>query len=68
MAPHHRLRAQLRPPCPKPDLDVGPRPVDPRGAGFAIHDDAFVLVETLTGEPRLDEPGEAACTASLPIT
>jgi len=29
-------------------------------AGFAIHDDRFVLVETLTAEQRLDEPGEVA--------
>lgn len=28
-------------------------------AGFMLHDD-FVLVETLTGEQRLDEPGEVA--------
>jgi hypothetical protein len=27
--------------------------------GFTIHDDRFVLVETLTGEQPLDEPGEA---------
>lgn len=29
-------------------------------AGFALHDDAFVLVETLTAEQRLDEPDEVA--------
>jgi len=29
-------------------------------AGFAIHDDRFVLVETLTAEQRLDEPDEVA--------
>ena len=29
-------------------------------AGFALHDDDFVLVETLTAEQRLDEPGEVA--------
>ena len=29
-------------------------------AGFALHDDNFVLVETLTAEQRLDEPGEVA--------
>jgi hypothetical protein len=29
-------------------------------SGFKIHDDAFVLVETLTGEQRLDQPDEVA--------
>ena len=29
-------------------------------AGFAPHDDDFVLVETLIAEQRLDEPGEVA--------
>jgi hypothetical protein len=29
-------------------------------SGFAIHDDRFVLIETLTGEQRLDEPSEVA--------
>ena len=29
-------------------------------AGFALHDDDFVLVETLTAEQRLNEPSEVA--------
>lgn len=36
-----------------------PMPALPMG-GFALHDDAVVLVETLTAETRLDQPDEVA--------
>jgi hypothetical protein len=34
-------------------------------SGFALHDDLLVLVETLTGEQRLDEPDEVAVYVSV---
>lgn len=48
-----------------PSLEFGvvPRdvtmPIAPL-ACFAVHDDNFVLIETLTGEQRLDDPDEVA--------
>lgn len=46
-----------------PNLEFGvlptgaPMPIPPL-AGFSVYDDDFVLVETLTGEQRLDDPDE----------
>ena len=48
-----------------PSLEFGviphraPMPIAPI-ACFSVHDDNFVLVETLTGEQRLDDPDEVA--------
>jgi transcriptional regulator with XRE-family HTH domain len=48
-----------------PSLELGlvprdvPMPIAPLGC-FAVYDNEFVLVETLTGEQRLDDPDEVA--------
>lgn len=48
-----------------PSLELGvvprdvPMPIAPL-ASFAVYDDEFVLIETLTGEQRLDDPDEVA--------